>query len=556
MDHRTAALLAALLAASCGADDDLTEIVLVVDTDLAVGVDVDAFEMVVEGPSETTEPLVVPLTGPDAAALPFSIGLVAAGPDIGELTVKVSALLRGAPVVARTARARFVAGEVRRLDVALRCRCRPVTCPADQTCGDDGLCVDERVSELPPWNGAVERRFGCEGPESRCREPVELTAGSDAACVRRRSGELACWGGNYEGERGDGTPGDRDAPAQPVPSTVSTIVDATDVDAGKHIACALHGCGAGSCWGRNDFGALADGTRDDSAVPSPIAGLDDGVVVSTGGSHTCVLHSAGTVSCAGFFIELGIDASCACWGSGGAEPGCECHALRDLQPIPNVVDVVALDSSGTVTCAAGRDGTVWCWGTNSAGELGIGRTTGNGNAPEPVVGVSSAVGVDAGGKYACVLENVAGGRQVRCWGRNTNGQLGDGTNTDRLAPGPAVELVDPVQISAGGQTDYSTPDAVQGHTCALLGDGAVRCWGDNTFGQLGDGTTVHASSPRTVTGLPTGDRVKKVRAGYAFTCVRLASARVFCWGTNDVGQLARDPAEVSSSTTPLQIPLD
>jgi alpha-tubulin suppressor-like RCC1 family protein len=173
-------------------------------------------------------------------------------------------------------------------------------------------------------------------------------------------------------------------------------------------------------------------------------------------------------------------------------------------------------------CAISSSGGVKCWGENTRGQLGDGTRTGRYMAVD-VNGLShGARALSAAGWHTCVL--TAGGK-VECWGLNDKGQLGDGTQTDSAVPVPVSSLPDGIQaVSAGTQ-----------HTCALTSGGGVKCWGDNSFGQLGDGTTTPSSSPVDVRGLTSG--VAAVSAGMQHTCALTKAGGVKCWGLNTYLQL-------------------
>jgi len=184
--------------------------------------------------------------------------------------------------------------------------------------------------------------------------------------------------------------------------------------------------------------------------------------------------------------------------------------------------------------------TVACWGLNSSGQLGDGTTTTTRLTPTAVPGLVNAVAIAAGSFHTCVL--VSDGN-VRCWGDNQFGQLGDGGASGPLSRVPVAVsgLANAVAIAAGHE-----------HTCALLADGTARCWGDNSIGQLGDGTTNNRSTPGP---FPAGSlgNVAAIAPGRDHTCVLLASGVARCWGLNSSGQLGN--SSFNNSFTPVVVAL-
>jgi len=180
-----------------------------------------------------------------------------------------------------------------------------------------------------------------------------------------------------------------------------------------------------------------------------------------------------------------------------------------------IADVAA---GGNQTCALMSQGGVRCWGSNANGQLGDGSRTDR--ASPPVVdALSGVMAVAAGVSHTCALSTDG---SVRCWGRGDSGQLGDGRPTTRMVPSDPV--LSGVKAIAAGRA----------HTCALTTSGGVRCWGANESGQLGDGSTTNRMRP------PDADvlsGVKAVSAGGAHTCALMMTGGVRCWGANSSGQL-------------------
>jgi alpha-tubulin suppressor-like RCC1 family protein len=343
-----------------------------------------------------------------------------------------------------------------------------------------------------------------------------VSAGGGHTCALTDSGGVLCWGYNILGQLGDGTTENSLVPVD-VKGLGSGV---TAISAGGFDACALTDAGAVKCWGDNNVGQLGDGTRRESSVPVDVKGLGSGVkAISAGRAHTCALTDSGAVKC---------------WGANFA--GQLGDGTKTISSVPVDVKglgggVKAITAGGNHTCAVTGSGAVKCWGFNDDGQLGDGTRRWS-SVPVEVKGLGSGVaGVRAGFAHTCARTDSGA---VKCWGDNSSGELGDGTTTNSSVPVEVKGLGSGVRAITAGEGD----------TCALTDAGAVKCWGANSSGQLGDGTRTNSSVPVEVKGLASG--VAGVRAGGGHTCALTDSGAVKCWGANHVGQLGDGTGENSS----------
>lgn len=196
------------------------------------------------------------------------------------------------------------------------------------------------------------------------------------------------------------------------------------------------------------------------------------------------------------------------------------------------------------TCATKTNGTLWCWGQNLWGQLGIGSVDRLHGKPQQVGKLRTWRSVSAAGWHTCALDNSGG---AYCWGHNAFGELGDGTITNRSAP---------VRV-AGGQTWLQLSTA-WAQTCGITETGRMFCWGFNRQGQLGNGTLTNSAVPVAVTG---GQTWTEVTTGDGSTCATAGDGRLWCWGDDRYGQLGDagsssphpTPALVAALTAPVQL---
>jgi alpha-tubulin suppressor-like RCC1 family protein len=306
--------------------------------------------------------------------------------------------------------------------------------------------------------------------------------------------------------------------------------------------CALTSGGAVKCWGDNSFGQLGNGTTNNSFTPVDVSGLSSGVTVIAGGSHPCALMAGGGVKCWGSNAsgQLGNGTTTGPDTCPGIGPAVPCSTMPvDVSGLSSGVSAIA--AGGSHTCALTVGGGVKCWGDNSFGQLGNGTTT-NSSTPVDVSGLSSGVtAIAAGGLYTCAL--TAGGA-VKCWGFNDLGQLGNGTTTGPdQCPGFIGPKCNATPVDVSGLSSGVTAIAAGGSTtCALMNGGGVKCWGDNGFGQFGNGTAAGtdcfglcSATPVDVSDL--NNVLTAISVGGSHTCGLTTGGGAKCWGQNLSGEL-------------------
>jgi alpha-tubulin suppressor-like RCC1 family protein len=325
--------------------------------------------------------------------------------------------------------------------------------------------------------------------------------------------------------------------------------------------CALTTTGSIRCWGRNSDGQIGNGTKVNALTPVEVGGIaGDAAAVHAGWVHTCMRTQAGGVKCwgnnqygqlgdgtltgrvtptdatgiTGSVTALGLGAThgCAlvgggvkCWGANYSyQLGDGTTQDRSVAvSVPGLSSGVVAVTAGTEhTCALTSTGGVKCWGVNSSGQLGSGNKTLQW-APGDVAGLTSGVVKLVSGSYHnCVLTQTGA---VKCWGDNMFGQLGDGTTTVRTVAVEVPGLTGIVVALAAGHQ----------HTCALTTTGGAKCWGLNWDGEVGDGTTVNRWTPTDVSGLASG--LIDIAAGATHSCAVTAGGGIKCWGYNSYGSL-------------------
>ncbi len=378
--------------------------------------------------------------------------------------------------------------------------------------GDDGICNPEDCIETP---SAVD----------------QLTGGGWHTCMIRENGSVMCWGNNYYGQIGVGY---RNASGGVDPADVTFYGGhiATQLSAGGFHNCAILDDGNVACWGYNQDGTLGDGTMDDRYVPVPMLGFGDGItaeLLSSGYYHTCALLSDHSLSCWGSneYGQIGngeIDAN-----DGVNTP----FMIEQFGPESNASLV---RSGGHATCVVTTDGELYCWGYKAL--KGITNNNQYISTPAHIPHEDPVTDVSVGGYHTCsLLDNGS----VTCWGRNDFGQRGLGYIQTASDPFTERDYIDfgnnrsTLQVSAGTH-----------HSCAILEDWEIVCWGNNTYGQLGNSPSPYEATPIAVTGLEGMAKPENLFLGNFHTCAIFEDKTVACWGRNVNGQVGDYTTEDTS----------
>ena len=298
---------------------------------------------------------------------------------------------------------------------------------------------------------------------------TDFDVGTQLSCAVNAAHELWCWGWRDVGSIGNGTTTLQNSPVQ-FPGS-----DWASVSIGNDHACAVKTSGALHCWGRNDEGQLGLGTDTSTQLAfRPVDGDLDWVSVVAGDRVTCALKTGNRLYCWGLndYGQL---------GTGGVTPS------RVPVEVGAAIDWAQVQTTSRTTCGVDLLGKAYCWGADFFGQLGDGTVNNNvagaTKVPTQVGGATDWATVHTGWSHTCGRKTNG---TVWCWGSDTNGQLGDGTAST------ANTLV-PAQV--GGDADWSQLSANDNYTCGVRAGGHAWCWGLNLRGVLGNGTTTNSSTP-------------------------------------------------------------
>ena len=347
-------------------------------------------------------------------------------------------------------------------------------------------------------------------------------------------GRVWCWGYNSNGQLGLGFPSESTSP----PTRIQNLSNVVQLGAGSAHACARKSSGEVACWGAGSLGQLGAGDWSDRSTPTSVNGVV-ATELSVGTWQTCVVTNAQNVQC---------------WGQNASGQLGNNSDTKSNVPVTvrtstggstlgSAAKVAVEDTGGSGHgCAVTTDGKVWCWGYNGDGGLGTSPLQDRWYA-QAVPDLTTVIDVSVSADATCVLLQGGG---VRCWGSNDDGQLGNGDTTSThlpQVPGPPGQ---PGSQLLSGVVEVVTGD---GYACARIAS-AVKCWGADADGRLGNGASGNSLVPATVSILTA---TSDLSTGYRHMCA-VQQSEPYCWGQNIGWQLGFDSGQLSVQT-PTKVPI-
>ncbi|MBC7789234.1 MAG: hypothetical protein H7Z74_04765 [Anaerolineae bacterium] len=359
-----------------------------------------------------------------------------------------------------------------------------------------------------------------------------LDAGGDFTCGALGDGRAYCWGLGDVGQLAatadstcfDELPGEAH-PCSTSPARAADSLAFVQLSAGDSLACGVSTTGSVHCWGANAFGQLGDGTTA-SGGPTTVLTTRQFDVVAAGTRHAC---------------GVAVDSTAFCWGEDSLGQLGDARRINSATPVPVVGGnrFHAITVGYRHSCGIAADMLVYCWGDNSQGQLGTGLIGGSNATPAPVAGGFSYAMVSSSFNHTCAITT---GGAAHCWGANENGQLGTGLVGEASGqPTPVADGITFALVSAGRTA-----------SCGVATSGAAFCWGLDSHGQLGNGSTSgNFSSPAAVSG---GILFKTVSVGTRHSCGIAGDDTSYCWGSDVFGALG-DGSQAAVRGVPVRVDL-
>jgi alpha-tubulin suppressor-like RCC1 family protein len=352
----------------------------------------------------------------------------------------------------------------------------------------------------------------------------QISAGTFHSCGVTTDNLAYCWGQDAYGELGHGTQAADGYSSTPI--QVAGGLHFLQVSAGNNYSCGVTTDERAYCWGENVYGKLGDGTYTPRATPVAVVGGHRFRQVDAGGSHTCGVTPSDEAFCWGYnrYGQLG-DSS-------------EFNQRKRPVRVAGGLTFRRVIAGDLHTCGVTTGYRAYCWGDGGHGEIGDGKTYPR-RTPRLVTGglsfrqVHAGRSSRAGGAHSC---GVTTDNRAYCWGANGEGQLGDGSTIQRLKP---------VAVAGGLQFNGISPGA--DHTCGVTTGSSAYCWGWKYYGQLGDGSERGDGARLSPVAVVGGLQFSAVSAGRDHTCGVTTGNAGYCWGQDSAGELG-DGSQTTTST--------
>lgn len=347
---------------------------------------------------------------------------------------------------------------------------------------------------------------------------ASLSVGDGTGCGLDSSGKLWCWGNNSDCNFGNDT-----CHSHTAPFAIKSLQNFSEVAAGVFHACGVTAAGAAYCWGYNTHGEVGDGSNTHKSAPTLVAGNLSLSTITAGRFHSCALTTSGAAYCWGQdnYGQLGNGSSSGSYNSPVAVSSGGIYFSR-------------ISAGANHTCALTSDGTAYCWGYNSMGQLGDGGTA-DSSTPVAVSGGLHFSTIDSGFTHTC---GIATDGNTYCWGSNTYGQLGNNSNSASSVP-----------VIVDGSHSFSSIASGNDFTCGTTSSGNAYCWGHNDNGQLGDASNADHNVPTAVSG---GVLFNSISTSLIsnITCGISTDAKGYCWGNVSSYQLGDGTGTTAATNAP------
>jgi|TARA_B110000438_G_scaffold261285_1_gene271875 alpha-tubulin suppressor-like RCC1 family protein len=350
---------------------------------------------------------------------------------------------------------------------------------------------------------------------------IDIDAGDNHTCMLNSNGKAHCWGNNAVGQLGDGS-----IESSMTPVAVSGGLKFKSISVGWDHTCGITGDNDAYCWGRGRYGSLGNGSPENSTIPVAVSGDLSFESVDAGLAHTCGITSDEKAFCwgrgeAGILGDKGV--------SEVARNYTKSKSSSVPVPVSGGIAFGSINAGSATTCGISTNGNAYCWGSSDFGNLlGQGSDTRGKAAPGLVAGdfVFHPNSISVGLDHVCALGT---SDKAICWGRGRYGKLGIGS-TGKL--GVLENLRTPREIN--GNISFASIATGTFQTCGIATDGQAYCWGRNGQGQLGDGTTTMRVEPVAVSG---NVSFRDITIGTKHTCAISSNDEIYCWGDGKAGKL-------------------